>query len=163
MPRAMVGHPNLILETLPDVCKARGWKLNSNPKHLWGENEWNKVWCRIQAPKFHSMFELQQMPGCCAVLIASYIDPFPREKNEFNLTIDAIKEAAYEAGFGSLMLSQVLHYDRLHIKKHLWGDLLGWGFKMSEPFINAKSGNEVVYLTKNLEQVGKVRGLEIPV
>jgi hypothetical protein len=33
---------------------------------------------------------------------------------------------------------------------------------MSEPFINAKSGNPVVYLTKNLGQEGKREGLEVP-
>jgi len=37
------------------------------------------------------------------------------------------------------------------------------GWVMSEPFINAKSGNKVVYLTKNLDQKGKVGGLEIEV
>src|SRR5882672_12383856 len=105
MPRSIVGHPNLILETLPEEVAKRGWKMASQPKALWGENEWNKVFCCVAAPKFHASFELQQMPGCCAVLIASYIDPEPRNPRTFDAVISTIKDAAYEAGFGSLMLS----------------------------------------------------------
>jgi len=162
MPRSMVGHPNLILETLPDECTKRGWEMASQPKALWGENEWHKVFVRVRAPKFYASFELQQMPGCCAVLIASYIDPQPRNQRSFDVVINTIKDAAYEAGFGSLMLSQVLHED-IPPRKALWGNCLNDGWEMSKPFVNAKSGNKVVYLTKDLGQKGKVAGLEIPV
>lgn len=162
MPRSMVGHPNLILETLPEECDKRGWKLDSQPKHLWGQNEWNNIFVRVAAPKFRASFQLQQMPGCCAVLIASYIDPEPRNPRTFDAVITAVKEAAYKAGFGSLMLSQVLHED-VPPRKSLWGNCLADGWEMSKPFINAKSGNKVVYLTKDLGQRGKVAGLEIPV
>jgi len=158
----MVGHPNLILETLPEEVEKRGWKMASQPKYLWGENEWNKVFCRVAGPKFHATFEVQQMPGCCAVLIASYIDPEPRTQETFRVVIDAIRDAAYEAGFGSLMLSQVIWAD-VPAKKALWSSCLDMGFEMSRPFINAKSGNKVVYLTKDLGQKGKVAGMEFQV
>src|SRR5882757_10791931 len=97
MPRAMVGHPNLICETLPDEAKKLGYKMKTHPKALWGENEWNKVFCRVSAPKFRTTFEVQQMPGCCAVLIASYIDPQPYEHEPFMETIKLIERSAYEA------------------------------------------------------------------
>lgn len=160
MPRAMVGHPNLILETLPEVCGKLDWEFKSNPKALWGNNEWDSIHCFVGAKKFNAHFELQQMPGCCAVLIGSYIYPEPELPIHFNELIGTITEAAYEAGFGSMMLSQVLRYN--DPRKHIWGGLINKSWEMSKPFINAKSGNQVVYLTKNLRQIGKVRGLEIP-
>ena len=158
MPREMVGHPNLILETLPEICTRNGWGFKSNPKKLWGHNEWDSVHCRISAKEFEAVFMLQQMPGCCAVLTASYIDPEPRTPLYFNRVVEAIREAAYEAGFGSLILTQVLSYNRFD--KHLWASLVG-PFEISKPFINAKSGNKVVYLTKDLGQKAKRSGLEI--
>src|SRR5882762_9091179 len=132
MPREMVGHPNLILETLPEICERNGWVFMSNPQKLWERNEWDAVHCQIIAKDFHAKFMLQQMPGCCAVLTASYIDPMPREQHYFNQVVEAIREAAYEAGFGSLLLTQVMSY-RV-IGKHLWGKLVG--YEMSKPFIN---------------------------
>jgi len=158
MLREMVGHPNLILETLPEICEKNGWGFKSNPKKLWGHNEWDAVHCQITAKDFNAVFMLQQMPGCCAVLTASYIDPMPREPLYFNQVVEAIREAAYEAGFGSLILTQVMSYERLN--KHLWGNLIN--YEISKPFINAKSGNKVVYLTKDLGQKAKRPGLEIP-
>ena len=159
MPRSMVGHPNLILETLPEVCTKLGWELESNPKRLWGQNEWGPIYGRIRAKGFRSTFQLQQMPGCCAVLIACYVDPEPYTKKYFDPLIQAIEDAAKEAGFGSLMLAQVIHKPR--VVDHIWSGCLDMGYEMSRPFINAKSGNQVVYLTKNLGQQGKVAGLEI--
>jgi hypothetical protein len=160
MPRSMVGHPNLILETLPEECDKRGWGMESHPKRLWGENEWNNIHVRVEAPKFKASFDVQQMPGCCAVLIASYIDPEPYVKYNFLETIGAITDAAREAGFGSLMLSQVL--TKRYLRDQIWEGLLRKDWEMSKPFINAKSGNKVVYLTKNLGQKGKIEGMEIP-
>lgn len=159
MPREMVGHPNLILETLPEICERDGWEFKSSPKRLYGSNEWNSVYCQIYDKDFRATFQLQQMPGCCAVLTASYIDPEPREPKYFTKAVEAIREAAYEAGFGSLVLTQVLCYNRM--EKHLWGPLLDMNWDISKPFVNAKSGNKVVYLTKNLGQIEKRPGLEI--
>ena len=162
MPRSMVGHPNLILETLPEECEKRGWQIAHQPKHLYGKNEWDNIFVRVAGPKFHASLQLQQMPGCCAVLIASYIDPEPRTQETFRTVIEAVRDAAYEAGFGSLLLSQVTWAD-VPIRKALWGGCLDMGFEMSKPFVNAKSGNKVVYLTKDLGQRGKVAGLEVQV
>ncbi len=157
MPRSFVGHPNLILETLPEICEKLGWKFMSLPKQFRAHNEWDAAFCHIGAKDFRCSFQVQQMPGCCAVLTASYIDPEPREPFFFNKVVEVIREAAYEAGFGSLVLTQVMSYEKL--KKHLWGSVPG--FNMSQPFINAKSGNKVVYLTKDLGQIAKRDGLEI--
>ncbi len=162
MPRSMVGHPNLILETLPEMCAVNEWEFYSNPKRLWGENEWNKIFCKVHGKKFNASFEVQQMPGCCAVLIASYIDTNPWTDEAFIKVVGTISNAAYEAGFGSMMLSQVVLQGH-KVKEHVWAKLPEMGWVMSEPFINAKSGNKVVYLTKNLDQKGKVGGLEIAV
>src|SRR6266403_2204214 len=153
MLRSLVGHPNLILETLPEVCEKLGWQLESNPKRLWGQNEWEPIYGRIRAKEFKSTFHLQQMPGCCAVLIASYVDPEPFTKKCFESLIQAIEDASREAGFGSLMLAQVIFKRR--VQDHVWGGCIDMGYEMSKPFINAKSGNQVVYLTKNLGQNGK--------
>lgn len=158
--RQMVGHPNLILETLPDVAKEQGLQCKSNPPNFHNFNEWNGATVLLNGPKVEAKFMVQQMPGCCAILTASYIDVWPNDRDTFNKVVHIISDAAYEAGFGSLVLTQVVFKD--DITKHLWGQLPNRGFLMSEPFINAKSGNRVVYLTKNLGQKAKRAGLEIP-
>ncbi len=152
-----VGHPNLILETLPKVCAGLNWEFKSNPKVLWGRNEWEEIFCRVHAPKFHSTFNLQQMPGCCAVLIASFIDPDPRTPENFQEVLDVIEGASYEAGFGSVLMAQVVYEDAI------WPVCLKNKWVMSDKFINAKSGNKVVYLMKDLGQYGKRHGFEVKV
>ena len=152
-----IAHPNLILKTLPEVCKQRNWQFASNPKALWGKNEWDTIYCRVQAPKFRSSFELQQMPGCCAVLIACFIKPDPYTRDNFDEVLSAIESASYEAGFGSLLMAQVVYDDAI------WPVCLKRDWIMSDKFVNAKSGNKVVYLTKNLEQKNKRYGLEVQV
>lgn len=157
MPRELVRHDNLILETLPEVCQKKGWKFYSRPKRLRGMNEWDNINCGISTPKFNSTFQLQQMPGCCAVLIASFIDPEPYTPENFDEVLKMIEEANYEAGFGSLLMAQVV------TRKAIWSICLGRGWYKSDEFINAKSGNSVVYLHKNMNQRGKRNGFEIPV
>ncbi len=158
--RSTVGHPNLILETLPEVCKELGWVFASRPGKLNMYNEWDGIHARVEGKGFYSSFALQQMPGCCAVLTASYIDPEPYKPDEFRKVVQAIAEATRRAGFGSLILTQVIKMN-IPLNKHVWFSIMGDGFEMSEPFINAKSGNSVVYLTKDLEQDGKIAGMEV--
>jgi len=123
-------------------------------------NEWDGIHARVEGKGFYSSFALQQMPGCCAVLTASYIDPEPYKPDEFRKVVQAIAEATRRAGFGSLILTQVIKMN-IPLNKHVWFSIMGDGFEMSEPFINAKSGNSVVYLTKDLEQDGKIAGMEV--
>lgn len=149
-----VGHANLILETLPRVCRHIDWKLKTDPKHLWGRNEWEEIRCKVETDRFTSTFNLQQMPGCCAVLIASYIHPDPFKEENFADIIRVIESAAYDAGFGSILMAQVIRHDEL------WPVVLKQGWEISEKFVNAKSGNKVVYLTRNLNQPGKRYGFE---
>src|SRR5438874_2327137 len=144
MPMAMVGHPNLILEAMIPICKDKGWEFHSLPKKLHDWNEWNRIECKIRNKQFKAPFMLQQMPGCCAVLTASYIHPDPYSAENFINVVETIRKAAYEAGFGSLILTQVVRYPKY--QKHVWYPLIERGYLMSEPFINAKSGNQVVYL-----------------
>lgn len=157
--RSFVGHPNLILETLAELAKEKNWKFDSNPQRLWGENEWNGMTCWLDTPEFKSCFRLQQMPGCCAVLIAFYIDIEPYTQEAFDALLQAIEEAADAAGFGSVQMAQVLYKQDARLEP--WGLALKRDWRMSASFVNAKSGNAVVYLTKDLGQPGKRAGLEV--
>jgi hypothetical protein len=157
--RSLVGHPNLIVDTMNDIARDEGYEIETNPPHLWGQNEWDTVYVKLSDKKLQATFQVQQMPGCCAVLIASYFEIVPHTKETFNTVIGFLERANQEAGFGSLMLSQVL-YEK-NGRKHVWGGLLDEGWEMSKPFVNAKSGNQVVYLTKDMGQKGKRNGLEI--
>ena len=157
--RSFVGHPNLILETLAELAKEKEWKFDSAPKRLWGENEWKEMTCWLDTLEFKSCFKLQQMPGCCAVLIAFYIDVEPWTQEAFDAVLRAIEEAAYHAGFGSLMMAQVTHPYKAD--KAPWTLCLDRGWGITNSFVNAKSGNYVAYLTKDLGQQGKREGLEI--
>jgi len=152
-----IAHPNLILETLPQICRLKDWQFTSIPKVLWDKNEWDTIYCEVQAPKFRSSFELQQMPGCCAVLIACFIKPDPYTHDNFDEVLKVIEMASYEAGFGSLLMAQVVYDDAI------WSVCLKRDWIMSDKFVNAKSGNRVVYLTKNLEQKNKRYELEVQV
>jgi hypothetical protein len=157
--RSFVGHPNLILETLREIADERGWLFGSNPKDFRAISEWDNAHCVFEDKNFRTRFEVQQMPGCCAVLIAHHVMPEPYSVSVFDESLEAIERAAFEAGFGSLMMAQVV--GRRGPGVELWANCEAAGWLLSDPFINAKSGNEVVYLTKNLMQEGKREGLEI--
>lgn len=148
-------HPNIVHVTLPEVGEEMGFKTELRR----GYSDWDVMHGRVKGEQFSATFELQQMPGCCAVLIASHIDPNPYNQETFNDTVKLIERTAHEAGFGSLMLSQVR---KTHIEKEPWYLLLRRGYLLSKPFVNAKSGNEVSYITKDLKQEGKRNGLETP-
>src|SRR5213080_1310552 len=121
--RSGVGHPNLILETMPEVSKELGWKFWSRPGKLNMYYEWDGIHAGIEAEGFNAAFALQQMPGCCAVLTASYIDPVPYTSNTFRTVVGVIAEATRRAGFGSLILTQVIK-DRVPLNEHVWHDIL---------------------------------------
>jgi len=79
----------------------------------------------------------------------------------FNHVLELIEQAAHEAGFGSVMMTQVVPaYSKMFWKQEAWIKCLDRKWIASPAFRNAKSGNLVVYLTKDLEQKGKRQGLE---
>ena len=58
------------------------------------------------------------------------------------------------------MTQVVPAYTEYMWKKEPWHQVLSRGWRRSDPFRNAKSGNLVVYLIKDLEQPAKREGLE---
>ncbi len=162
--RSLVGHPNLILETLREILEERGFDFKSTPKELHGFNEWNIVHCEIHHKDLWAGFDLQQCPGCCAVLVISYVKTDPWSFGAFNHVLELIEQAAHEAGFGSVMMTQVVPaYSKMFWKQEAWIKCLERKWVASPAFRNAKSGNLVVYLTKDLEQKGKKQGLEFKI
>ena len=161
MNRRFVGHPNLILETLGELSKENGWKFDSKPKRLFPHSEWDDIFCTLQAKDFGGNFAVQQMPGCCAVLIVHHVNPREHSQEMFDALLQQIEIAAYAAGFGSVMMAQVVNHGLRDWDKEPWALCLKREWLMSDPFVNAKSGNPVVYLTKNMHQPGKRAGLEI--
>lgn len=161
--RVVVDHANHVLEMLREVCKEKGIRVQSDPKDLAYAYDWSKARVSLLSParKYPweiARFELQQMPGCCAILTMSYVNTQEKEMN-FAGAVELVAEAARRAAFGSLVLTQVVYCPV--IKTNSWYSIVkDLGFEMSEPFINAKSGNKVVYLTKNLGQVEKMDGFE---
>jgi hypothetical protein len=154
MKRQLVGHPNIILTTLAEACVLRNWEFSSDPEEMDDKKEWDNIWCKVWNKEFFGAFQVQQMPGCCAVLIVHHLRTDPDTREIFDTVLKMIEEAAFEAGFGSVMMAQVTFIDRKNqpvFKREPWAFCVG-RWDMSVPFINAKSGNPVVYLTKNLGQ-----------
>lgn len=155
-------HPNLILEAMREISKEQEFKFKSRPKELGGYNEWDQIDCALNTPKFNSSFNLQQCPGCCAVLIVSYMRLDPWTKGNFDEALKIIEQAAFQAGFGSVLMTQVVgNYSKMFWKNESWIKCLDRGWVSAPPFMNAKSGNIVVYLTKDLGQRVKRVGLEV--
>lgn len=155
-------HRNIIISTLRDVATENNLGMWSDPnddKKL-GFDDWGQIHVSLRKDKdLFAHFMVQQMPGCCAILTLSYVDVNPFTRANFKEVTRLVEDAAKRAGFGSLALTQVLHKDRVLVNEP-WGLLLKEDYLISKPFINAKSGNRVVYLTKNLNQDGKIEGLE---
>ncbi len=162
LPRVInVLHPNLILETLKDICDERGYSLESVPKKLDRENEWKDVYCTIEGKEFQTRFDVQQHPGCCAILDLSYVKVYPWSQEAFDFVMQLVEEAAFNAGFATVMMTQyVPGYSKLLWKHEPWIKGLDRGWLFIPPMRNAKSGNLVTILTKDLGQKGKVQGLE---
>jgi hypothetical protein len=159
-----LGHPNLILITLHELAEEQGFRFTSRPDQLHGFNEWNKIGCRIESENLGADFELQQMPGCCAVLTLSYLNVGPYTKENFDYIVKIIEDATFNAGFGSLVMTQVVPaFTKSTWKNEPWILCLDRGWVASDPFRNAKSGNLVVYLTQDMKQKGKRAGMEVPI
>lgn len=162
--RILVDHPNIILETMKNLEGKHGFIFTSQPESFKHHSEWGMVECDLESDEFQSSFNLQQMPGCCAVLVVSYVKVWPLTQARFDRVLQLIEEAAKEAGFGSVAMTQVVpKFSPMFWQEEPWILCIepkrGWLY--SKPFVNAKSGNAVVYLTKDLKQPGKRAGLEI--
>jgi hypothetical protein len=157
----LVDHKNLIVEELFAGVGEDTYDFFSNPERLTPQNEWDNISCRIGTDTFQAHFNLQQCPGCCAVLTMSYVNTLPWTQENFAAAVDIVSQAAYRAGFGALVLTQVVPaFSQFLWKREPFYRCLAQGFKASDVFINAKSGHLVTILTKNLRQTGKRDGLE---
>jgi hypothetical protein len=168
MPRGQVHelavlHPNLILQTLQEVADEQGLEFNSVPQNLAEVGDWKQILVRLVGKDFRADFDVQQMPGCCAVLILSYLHCMPETQDIFDQVVQLVEDATFRAGYGSLMMAQVVPaYTRSTWKDQPWIECLAFhrGWTVSDPFRNAKSGNLVVYLTKDMKHKAKVAGFE---
>lgn len=153
-------HRNIIRQTLQDVAVENAIQVTFGFAGNNGFDDWGQIHTTLRHDgKYYATFMMQQMPGCCAVLTLSYVQSDPDTRREFKNIVSLVEDAARRAGFGSLILTQVPHKDRV-AQDEPWGLLLKDGYEMSKPFLNAKSGNQVVYLTKDLGQEKKIAGLE---
>jgi hypothetical protein len=146
-------HPNFFLREMKNLAFADDFGFLSEPKDFTPLNEWEQAYCTIEVSGVRGTFQIQQMPGCCAVLVVFFVRPIEPTRENFLKILSKIEVAAKSAGFGSLLMAQVGTEADWN-----WMFLAGW--ILSEPFTNAKSGNKVLYLTKDLGQPGKVSGLE---
>jgi hypothetical protein len=159
--RISIFHDNLILETARELAQERGIKFRSAPENFVNTSEWGPVEAAIATDEMYATFLIQQMPGCCAVLTLSYIRPNPRTQETVDYVIQFVEEAAEAAGFGSVVMTQVVPAFTKYMWKHEpWIKCLDRKWKVSDPFRNAKSGNLCIYLTKDLKQPNKRQGLE---
>lgn len=162
--RFALAHPNIIIETMKELGNKQGLEVYTTPRHMDGFNEWNTVNVELISEDIHAGFDVQQMPGCCAVLVLSYIKAEPFTLETVDTVIKFVEESARDAGFGSVVMTQVVPaFSKFLWKKQPWIKCLDRGWQHSKGFINAKSGNIVTYLMKDLGQKGKKPGMEIRV
>jgi len=146
--RSLAKHPNLITETLIEVCVEKGVAFAANPMVLSAFNEWDPIICKIKTKTCQAEFHLQQMPGCCAVMILYFLHPSPNTEKNFKEVLEIIEEATKRAAFGSLLMAQVIP-DK-GIRDANWHLAMTMGYVLHPFFTNPKSGNKVVYLTKDM-------------
>jgi hypothetical protein len=164
----VVRHPNLILEALKKIFEGKGLKFHSSPEVLCEANEWDAIHClAYHIPNGRCgryRFRVQQLPGCCASLVLHYMTTGLDTKEDYQHLIGIVAQAAYDAGFGNVMMAQVVpDYNKKTWNQEPWILCLNDGWKPSKPFRNAKSGNLVTLLTKDLLQEGRREGLEFPI
>lgn len=155
MPRQVLGiaHTNLIIPAMKDNQETGGYRFNCSPHEVEGPSEWDTIKCFLATEEMRGCFQVQQMPGCCAVLVLSYIKVNPSTQENVDEVIKIVEQAAYDAGFGSVMMTQVVPaYSKMLWKKEPWIRCLDRGWTYNDPFRNAKSGNLCVYLSKDMNQ-----------
>jgi hypothetical protein len=154
-------HPNFIIKSFRELCQERGYNFESNPRDFNGRSEWSTVAMHVETEEFEAGFEVAQHPGCCAILDMSYIKVHPFNKTTFDAVVQLAEQAAYDAGFGAIMLTQVVPaFSKMLWKDEPWIKCLDRGWMAAPVFRNAKSGNLVTIITKDLGQKEKKEGLE---
>lgn len=161
--RMAVDHPNYMLELLHDFIvkdhegqmKVGGigddWGRQHVMFNMPGLKEGDKAW--------GGHFQIQQMPGCCALMTLSYVYPDPFTQENFQKIADMVADRAREGAFAAILMTQVVPKDR-KLDGEPWRLCLKTGWKLQEPLVNGKSGNLVSILQRNLKQPGKLRGFE---
>jgi len=155
-------HPNVFVDVLKKLCEDRGFECETVPSASKPSLDWEQISCAFATKDFTVHFRAQQMPACCAVLVIGYINVAPATEQNYDAALKIIEEATYTSGFGSLLMTQVVRPER-GLQGYWWSLGLKRGWQASELFRNAKSGNEVVYLTKNMGHEHKMPGLEFDV
>ena len=163
MPRQVLGieHRNLIIQAMKDNQQRDGYECNCSPHEVNDATEWDAIQWFVKTDAIRASFQLQQMPGCCAVLVLSYVHTEPCSQEAIDLIIKIVEQAAYDAGFGSVLMTQVvLAYSKMLWAKEPWIRCLDRGWVYTPAFRNAKSGNLVTYLSKDMRQPHKRPELE---
>lgn len=148
-------HGNHIAGVLKENIEALGGTFHGN--ELPG-NDWVDQYIGFRIGEFAARFQLQQMPGCCAMMTLSFVQTFPESQKNFNTVAELVGQAAREAKFALVMMTQVVHTDRPLIDEP-WGlclNVYGGDWELSKSYFNAKSGNLVATLIKDLKQTKKV-------
>jgi hypothetical protein len=146
-----IDHRNHIVRELYNVVEPTDWEIDAK-KSILETNDWDSK--QVELVKFDgnkgtpaARFQVQQLPGCCAVMTLSYVQ-YHAKLSSFVEVTRIVEEAAKRAAFGSLMLTQVIG-ERYKAENYDWFPLVrDHGYEMSEPFLNGKSGNKVVYLSR---------------
>lgn len=159
--RLVIDHSNRITEMLFKLADERDWKFTSNPlDSTW--HDWQPCMCYIDNKDFEASFQVQQMPGCCAVLVLSYVQVKPWSYELFDQIVEFVEVAAKNAAFGSVAMTQcVPAFSKMLWKEEPWTKALDRGWVATPAFRNGKSGNLVTYLLKDLGQNAKVAGFEV--
>lgn len=91
-------------------------------------------------------FSLQQMPGCCGVLISYHTQVYSSYQGKgINTFLQSIKEKiARENGYTSLLATTI---EKNEAERHI---LEKNGWRAVDSFVNSRTGNRVIYYTKTL-------------
>lgn len=162
--RYAMDHPNFMLELLHDyIVKDHGGEMKIGGQ---AGDDWGRQYVTFQLPAvkpdekpFDGNFQLQQMPGCCALMTLSYVHANPFTPENFLRIAEMVADRAKEGAFAALLMTQVVPHNR-KIGGEPWKLCLKHGWQMQNPLMNAKSGNLVAILQKDLKQAGKLRGFE---
>lgn len=158
--RLIIDHANHITEMLHDIAQRDGYEFKSWPDDSLG-NDWKPIECALAGKEFAVRFMVQQMPGCCAILVLSYIRVNPYSQENFDKVVQIVEEAAKDAAFGSVAMTQVVpNFSQMFWKEEPWIKCLDRNWKAGQVFRNGKSGNIVTYLLKDLEQKEQKEGFE---
>ena len=150
----IVGHENLIVESLEALAQEKDLYIEYSRPQEWGST--NITLASVLEDKdanWEANFSVQQLPGCCGVLVIYYVRVKPFKQATFDMVLQLIETAAKEAGFGSLQMAQTVPaYSWMLWKDEPWIKCLDRGWRYSPAFRNRKSNNLITYLTMDMKQ-----------